>query len=202
MANVGLVTSAWSGTTGGPGVTTLAVQTDTADEITASEAQAMVNRVRTFWDSLKGVLPNEVTITVSPTIDQFDVASGTLLTSTNAATAPTGVTGTQTGGFAGGVGARIDWETGAVSRGRRVRGRTYVVPAVAAVFDIDGSLTTANQTAITTPATALIAGMVTDLNRLVVWQKPNSEAGYVGSTFIVSNARVPDKSAILRSRRD
>jgi hypothetical protein len=202
VATVGLVLAEWSGTTGGPGVSTFAITTDVNGAYTATHAQAAVNRVRTFFDAVKTGIPNEVTITVSPNVDQFDVASATLTGTIAAATAPTSVLGGSSNTYSGGVGLRVDWNTSGIVRGRRVRGRTYLVPYGSGAFDTSGGADTTWQATVTTAANALRSGLITDTMRLSVWSRPNAAKGYTGNITEVSGASVPDKSAILRTRRD
>jgi hypothetical protein len=66
------------------------------------------------------------------------------------------------------------------------------VPAGIAIFDSDGTLG-ATQLAVIRPAASAVPG---GADGLVVYSRK------LGSTGVVTTADVPDKQAVLRSRRD
>lgn len=202
MATVGQIITEWSGTSGGPGVSTMGIQVTGGGAISAGGVQTAVNAVRSFWDSVKGLLPNELSLRVSPICDQYEDSTAVLVGSATAATPPAPVLGGSVSAYAGGVGIRVDWNTGAIQFGRRVRGRTYLVPAGQGNFDVDGTVSAASLAVAQPAAAALISALSTGGVPLVVWTKPNDEKGRAGVCTPVTNGTVPDKSAILRTRRD
>jgi len=206
MALVALVRTAWSGTSGGPGVSQIAVLGAAGGDWNPSGAQAAVNAVRAFWDAIKAYLPNELTLTVSPVVDTYIRETGVLFSSSIAATAPAVVVGTATGSYAGGSGIKVTWETGQIRDGRRVRGATYIVPADGTSFTNTGTVASATKTAINSAATTMMASMVTGSVTLGVWSRPREAtttlAARDGAAFQVSQGICSSKSAILRGRRD
>lgn len=206
MGLVALVRTGWTGTSGGPGITQMAVLGAAGGDWNPGGAQAAVNAVRAFWDSLKAYLPNELTLTVSPVVDTYDRETGELFSSSIAATAPTVVVGTATGVYAGGSGIKVTWETGSIRDGRRVRGATYIVPADATVFTNTGTVNGTVKTAINTAAATMMASMVTGSVTLGVWSRPRVATATVtareGAAFQVTQGVCSSKSAILRGRRD
>lgn len=198
---VGIVRSNWSGTSGGPGLTQHAFYVSGGGDPTGTQAQAACNAVRGLWAALAPYLPNEVTISVQPVVDQYDELTETLTGSTTVGTTPTPVTGGATGNYLGGVGFKLDWNTGVILGGRRVVGRTYVVPAAAGAFDSDGTLVPATITAIQTAQANFLTALSTGGCNLAVWTRPGGINSVPGLTA-VTNGSCKDKSAILRGRRD
>jgi hypothetical protein len=166
-------------------------------------AQDFADNVRAFFSAMNGILPNDVTVGFPPEVLSVEAEDGELQ-DVIPVTAPANVPGLAAGGWAGGAGCVVRWETGEVMNGRRIRGRTFLVPLASLAFDTDGTLVTATRTAITAAGTALISAMAADGGQLLVWSRPAPEADppRLGSLQAVTNAFVPDRSAILRERRD
>jgi hypothetical protein len=143
-------------------------------------------------------------VTISSLVENYDVGTGKLMNEIVMANPPAAVPGTAlaTTPYAGGTGAVIHWLTGVIFNGRRVRGKTFVVP-LAASADSDGTLASAVLANVQSAATAL-ANVPSP--GLTVWSKqystgtPPVQIGGINAP--VDIAQVPDKIAILRSRRD
>lgn len=187
----------WNGWVGAPGYTNL--HFSSAATPTGTELSQTMTKLHTFFDAFKTYLPNVVTIAFPTTFEEFDTASGTL-EGAHAVTPASTVTGT--GGsavFSAAVGACINWKTALVINGRKLRGRTFMVPLQSLPsFEGNGTLGVTAQVAFESAAAALIAG--TGLP-LFVWHRPDPGAGG-GAASSVTAASVTDKTAILRSRRD
>lgn len=188
----------WDGFSGAPGYTNLHFLL--ADTPTGTQLSETSAKVRTFFDAWKTLLPNIVQIGFPSEIEQFDTASGELEGSF-AITAGATVQGT--GGsavFSSVVGACVNWKTDAVVNGRKLRGRTFMVPLQSLPsFDTTGSLGVAALITMRAAATALVndtSGMP-----FVVWHRP-SPGGTDGASGTVVAATVNDMTAVLRSRRD
>ncbi len=159
----------------------------------ATEALACAAEFREFFVDLQALIPNEVTVGFDSEV--IVMALDGTLEAVYPITAPSNVTGTGSAAWAGAVGARVDWQTGEIVSGRRFNGRTYLVPLIATIFDTDGTLTSSARTTIQNAADALISELGA-LETLQVWSRTHQVAEAVIS------ATVPDKSAILRTRRD
>lgn len=187
-----------SGFTGGPGLMTQYFSTAAAG-FNEATAQLAVDRVRDALQAGSGLFSTNQTWSVSGSVDVLDEASGQMTNSI-------GVTARSGAGTAGGgigptpVGVAINWKTSEFKNGRRVQGRTFLVPVSGGSFEGDGTLSaTALAEAAEFHAAMRDAG-ATDLV-LVVWSRPNA-AGAGGSRHGVTSASVADKAAVLRSRRD
>lgn len=199
MATVSTVTLLWNGFTGAPGYSRVNFQ-EMADVATCNAAGAAL---RTFTNAVQAYMLSTWTVAVQPVVQHHDIATGDLIGETTMSVLPATVTGgqTPTTAYAGGSGAVINWVTGAFWQGRKVRGRTFLVP-VMACYSNDGTVSTAFQNAVTAAGNALIADPTTSIS---VWAKkfddetpPNQTSG---ALFSVSGCVVPDRAAQLRSRR-
>ena len=140
-------------------------------------------------------LPNDVSLSWPGPIDIFTTA-GVLIDSRAPATAVSSVSGTSGGVYAAPAGARVDWETGMILGGRRVRGRSYIVPIAGDQFDADGTIASDFITTVGGYATTMRTALAAAGAALVVWSKVNEAIEpVVGQT-------IKDKAAILSSRRD
>lgn len=158
---------------------------------------------RTFFDSIKTMLPTGMTVQVPGTGDLVNEGSGDIVGSYSF-TQPPVVTATGTGSYAGGAGAVVDWLTSGVVAGRRPMGRTFLVPLVGSFMDSNGSLSTTAITNLESAAAALVAAMTP---KFLVWSRPfaggpgGTPAARLGTVHAVIAGRVPDLAATLRSRR-
>jgi hypothetical protein len=198
MPGVFRVTAVWTGFQGAPGYSKFSFR-DTIDDVGRNAAGAAV---RQFFDSIKLYLPGGTTITVQPQVDELDLVSGELIGAGTMTTVPTAmVSGTAAAAFAGGSGLCITWLAGGVFAGRRIRGRTFIVPAVGA-FDNDGTISTAAVTAVTAAGNALIATAAADF---AIWNRQYNEAtppvAIAGSLSSATSCTVRDVASQLRSRR-
>jgi hypothetical protein len=196
---VSQVTVNWSGFQGAPGWSRL-----NFFELTGPAAvQAAVDAVRVFFFAMRNQLKTDWTLSVSPTVQSFDVLTGDLVFEQTATTTPGVITGlvANTTGFAGGVGFNVRWNTGQIAHGRKVVGRTFIVPAVLAA-EFDGTVLESVRTSAQSAGALLIANATA---HLCVWHKqfdtstPPKQIG--GSTHAVSSCVVPDNVSTLRTRR-
>lgn len=178
-------------TPGGPGVSTFHF-------LEGNNVQDFVDGVRLFFSAIATLLPDDVTVQFPAEVEDINDQTGEL-TAILSVTPPASVTGSSTSSFAAPAGARVRWVTGAIVRGRRVIGTTFLVPITSAAYQTDGSLGSAQRTTILNAANALrtVAGA-----SLAVWSRPSTTGGSDGSAHGVISASVPEQVAILRSRRD
>lgn len=188
MATVARISVSWQGWPGAPGVSQFYAST--------SSLQATVDALRAFFQAQNTLIPTGLTITVPGSGDTLDDATGNLVGTWSVTTPPVIVTGSGAGAYAGNAGAVVHWLTAAVINGRRLRGRTFMVPLVASAYDTSGSISTAALATITGAANTLLSAT---LGFLLVWHRPVPPAA--GSTAAYNAVRVPDLAVSLRSRR-
>lgn len=187
--------SIWNLPTGGPGVTTMYAFPDTTEQVFA-------DAVRSFLVDALGsaatadFLPSGATIQGEGVVDNIEVTDG-LLQSTVPITPPPVITGIGSGTYAAPAGAVITWLTGLVHQGRRVRGRTFLVPLSGSALESNGTLSAAYLTNVRNAASAYIASAANP----AIWCRPDPGTTN-GAAFTVAAGSVQDKVAILSSRRD
>lgn len=191
------VVAEWTGFSGAPGYSNFFFQ---GPEETEATAQLAVNAVRAFFEAIRNDLPAGVTINVSPVVGEVNRQDGVLGDEIQVGTAPAAVVGQGTGGWSAASGTVVNWRTATIVRGRRVRGRTFLVPLQSGSYDNQGTLTTGALGVLRAAANTLAGFNGAGGLRFVVWSRPR--AGVLGSTAPVEAAQVNDRVAILRSRRD
>lgn len=188
------VTARWQGFPGAPGYSNFYF-TPLPSDTSVLEAR---QKVRAFFDAFKAFLPNTVEIVVQNEVATIDQVTGSI-TGFRPPTDPVpSVVGTSSTPYSGPSGAVVNWQTAGVRAGRRVRGRTFLVPLANAAYDTSGTLSSGALTAIRNGVTAL-TGTGFD-SGLGVWARPGNGAG--GGFYEVTGGQVPDLAAVLRSRRD
>jgi len=200
MADVHRITAIWQGFQGAPGYTKFSFMGLTD----ASSLTSAATAVRTFFQGIATQVPAGATITVQSVAGVYDMANGQLIREDAIASPPAVVTGSATGGtlYSGGVGVYVTWLTSSVYNGHKVRGRSYLVPMVLGGA-ADGTLGTGTVTLVQNAANALVSGQA---GKFAIWSKtftktePITQIG--GGLSTVTSASVPDKTGILRSRRD
>lgn len=188
------ITAQWTGFRGAPGYSNFFF--DGALSTEGGVAAAAV-AVRGFFQAIREQLPSGSRIDVQATADIIDEASGQITSVVDFAQ-PAQVLGSSTGSYSAATGAVVNWNTQDYVNGRRVRGRTFIVPLASGSFDSSGDIAGATLTTLRTAADALVTATLDA--PLCVWHRPVGGAG--GSSHVVSSATVPDLGAVLRSRRD
>lgn len=189
------VKTRWTGFTGSPGYTILHFSAPT--EPTLTRAQEVHGAVQTFMSGISSYLPSAARLTVETGVEIINETNG-MLENVFTVTAGTAISGTVTGGFSSATGACINWNTTEVRNGRRVRGRSFIVPLAATMYDTDGTLTPTVLAGLQGRADTLVGGGWD----LQVFKRPTVKGATDGDAATVVSARIADKTAILRSRRD
>lgn len=152
--------------------------------------------LHSFFSALTTWLPTSVHISFPAAGDSYNDVTGALTGSWTAST-NADVVGGSLDSYAAPAGACVTWNTAGIVNGRRVRGRTFIVPVARNGYDTDGTLAAALVNALDTAAANLVTASA---GGLLVWHRPVSGSG--GSAHPVTGHRVRDKIAVLRSRRD
>lgn len=148
-----------------------------------------------FFNAVKVVVPDDVTMTVPNSGDVIEAETGDLLSGWTS-TGGSAIAGGNSGAFPQGVGMRVKWLTSTVINGRRVTGSTFIVPIVGGSFDTGGLPLTTTVTALQDAADDLV-DLSDDTMR--VWHRPKGASP--GAVAAVNAALVPRKVSTLRSRR-
>src|SRR3954471_14483886 len=148
LVSMNQVRVAWTGFSGGPGVST---------HYFDGSALPPVAALRTFYAAIAALVPPSVTIQVPAAGDSIDPSDGGLDGNWTTGTPPAAVLGTGTGIVMAAQGAEVVWTTNEIADGRGLRGRTFFVPSVQAVFGTDGLVAGGAITVFNNAATALVA---------------------------------------------
>jgi hypothetical protein len=149
----------------------------------------------TFFNAIKALFPTAVTWDIPSAGDVLDEVSGLLTGAWTGGTAATN-NGTLATAYAGGTGVFVRWTTNGIVGGRRVRGRTFLVPLATASYDTNGTVATATLTPLNAACATLVGA-----GKLQIWHRPTSPTSNDGSAHIVTGGTVPDKVTSLRTRR-
>ena len=193
------MTAKWAGFTGAPGYSRFNFF-ELADVASCNAAGAAI---RAFFLAFAAYQLNTWTISVDPVVQHRDIGTGDLTGETSMSSVPAAAQGTQLPAtiYAGGTGGVADWVTGQFWNGRKVRGRTFLVPVVGG-FSNDGTVSTTFVNNMVAAGNALVADATTTLG---VWAKKFDGADppqqTAGALFSVTGCVVPDRAAQLRSRR-
>lgn len=184
-----------SGFPGGPGWTTFYFDGD--------DGPILVNQfrwVREYAQAVAGLFPAEWNAVVQTEGRLLLTATGALQATTiipDDGTANVVVGLQAAGGFGPGpAGMCIAMTSAGVNRGRKVRGRTFLVPVSPNVYQADGTITDQ----VLNGFRPGIQAIFTDGRKVGVWSRPRLGVG--GAFFLVSATSIKDKAAILTSRRD
>jgi hypothetical protein len=195
MVALNRVRVAWSNFPGSPGLSTFYLTGTTTN----------VGPLLTWANAIVPLVPTGLTLTVPNGGDVIDSGTNQI---TGAWTGSGGGTATSvaaTGNYSGTSGALIRWTTGAVLNGRRLSGRTYIVPLNNNQYDNVGSLAGSTITALQTASNTMIASFASAMQ---IYGPPRdadpSIPGDLGKAAITSPALlaiVPDLAVVMRSRR-
>ena len=192
MSEIMKLTAKWEGFAGAPGYTNFYFL-----KTAMTNVQLAANGVHDFFDDIKTYIPGSVTIQVQPEVTTYVAETGTLVSLDSVGTIPDPVSGSGSGAYSAVSGAVINWLTTQSMGTRLLRGRTFIVPMNQSAYENDGTLSNGALTALTNAANDLRVQIGAEL---CVWHRPQN--GTDGLAVKVTSVRVPDKAAILRSRRD
>lgn len=188
------LTAVWSGFRGAPGYSNFYLAGSFDDpELLADASDA----IRQFFIGASNYMPTDVSVSIRGNAEVLDEANGQITGVVDFTPAGT-VPGSSTGTYSAASGAVVNWNTNAYRNGRRVRGRTFLVPLATNAYDSQGDLSSAALTAIRGGANYISSGV--SPVPFVVWARPINGAG--GTAEPIVSHTVPDLGAILRSRRD
>lgn len=197
MPNIDKLVATWAGFSGSPGYTSF--------YFSAAQGPSMQPKVVAFFQAIAPYITPNVTVTVPASGVTIDASTGQEVNAWSGGSS-TLVTGTHTNlTFAPELGAMVRMETGQFRRGRRVRGRLFLVPISMGNFTAQGVLTTTAANAINAAATALNSLQ----GQWIVWHRPLKDYSVkpptlkeTGEALPITSTTCPLKSTYLSSRRD
>jgi hypothetical protein len=161
-----------------------------------------------FAENIGVIMPDKVNLQVENSGDRIVAETGVLVGSWSG-TAQEPVVGASAGFYPAPAGAVINWLTGSIFDGHRLRGRTFVVPLAGDSYQTDGSIVPERLATLRGAAESFRTGQTSNF---VIWHRPfdgtpatpghPARPEHGGSWAAVDSSNVPDKVAVLRSRRD
>lgn len=191
----------WDGFPGAPGYSTFY---STVSDQEQHDPTVAPLTIREAFTNLLPILPDDVQLRVSSEAEILEDTTGELVAVEGISPAVPALNGTGAATYSAPSGAAVEWRTAGLRRGRRVRGRTFLVPLGSNAYQEDGSLTPIALLAINGFIDEMVA---TDGAALMVWSRPvrNPDTGAIeeeGEAFRIWSGTVRDRVAVLRSRRD
>lgn len=201
MSAIMRVTTKWTGMTGGPGYTVMHWRVGEDGLGNEAAVDSVLTATRSFFNSLGQFVPNTATMQVQSQVEELLTDTGELIGFYNgtAITPVVGSVGASTT-YAAPVGAVVSWYTNGIRKGRRVRGRNFLVPVAGNAFASDGTLSTVFLSTMQTAADSLVGAF--SGAQLHVYARPTAKGATDGVAFPVASYRIPDMASVLRSRRD
>jgi hypothetical protein len=192
-------TMTWTGFTGSPGYSNMYfVDPDPISEVGLTETAV---RLHNFWDAMEPYLPLSVRVNLPNVLEEIVATTGELVAE-HSFIPGTVIAGAGTANFASAVGACINWRTIGIINGRKLVGRTFMVPLAASAYQSDGTIVDATRTALQNAAvTYADAGPGLGIDG-AVWHRPSAPGASDGAVAGITTATVGDRVAVLRSRRD
>jgi len=194
MASIQKVQAIWTGFIGGPGTTTMY----------ATDATTLLGPLRSFLAGLNASFPNGLTINFPGIGDIIDDTTGALTGTWGPVTSPAAAVGSSVSSYSAPSGVSVQWHTTGIVEGRRVKGRTYLVPWTA--LQADGTPSAAS---LATLSTSLATYLAASAGNMKIWQRPRAASAgppvvtaRAGSSWPVDGSQVGDFMSVLRSRRD
>jgi len=167
----------------------------TAGNTDGAAATDLSTRVRTLFDTIKGLVTGAVTWDFPAEVLKLNTTTGDL-EGVESVTKPLNVVSGAGGSYAAPAGARIEWRTTAIVGGRRLRGRTFVVPLGATNYDTNGTISSSCITTLTAAGNAYKdTGVFTAV-------QPSIYSRTHGTQADITSVLIPDEAAVLRSRRE
>lgn len=188
------ITARWTGFPGAPGYSNFFFAGGGG---LISDANQVAQRVMDAFSEVVGQLAPGTIIRIEPEAAVVDSETGTTTGYRNISDVA-GLESLGTGNYAGPAGAVVTWRTSDLRFGRRIKGRTFLVPLSGNAFDADGTINGGTISDLQAFAATLVGG---DLDsEFGIWSRPRDGAGGVFAT--VDSFSIPDRVAVLRSRRD
>jgi hypothetical protein len=210
MGEMAKLTVNWTGFVGAPGYTNLYFRDfQFENAIDQAIVDGAITKTDTWLNAFNAYLPGSVNVTIASAVEVIEDTTGNLLRYMQGTPFARG-NGSGTGAYSAASGACVNWYTNTIVRNRRLRGRSFMVPLAGSALDTAGTIDNAAVVSMRNASTAMAGGV--GVGDLGVWSRPTpildangdptGEYNPDGQWAFVTSATVPDKCAVLRSRRD
>jgi hypothetical protein len=199
----------WTGSYDHQGISRFAFVSSDGGVPTNTQRDGVLTAIEAMLHSGAPSLPTDLSWVIDPVIESYDGVLGTILGELPTAGAVAPDAGLGTSSFANGVGLTIKWKTGGTFHGRRIQGRTFIVPLDGYVFSTDGRVLPETAAEWQGFANTYIAAMAPLNVDPLVWGRPQDVKASKrtpahhnpGHWATISSAIVDTRPAILGRRR-
>lgn len=200
MVEMAKLTLDWTGFTGAPGYTNLYFRDfSQGGDIDQGIVDGAITKTDTWINAWNPFLPSTVNVKINPQVEIIEDTTGQLVRFMTGAPFQR-ANGSGTGNYSAATGAVVNWYTTHVVRGRRLRGRSFLVPFSSSALNATGQIASGNAATLRTATNTFVSQ--TGAGDIGVWSRPSTPGGSDGIWALASSATVPEKVAVLRSRRD
>ena len=201
MVQVGESSIDQAGDIGGEGVSRFHWVGPEGLDIAPADVTAVHTALHAFYAVVAQNAAHSITYAIQPEARILDEQTGELVAAVNqeGTLADIPSLGVATG-YPAGAGARINWHTGVVVGGRRIRGATFLVPLQAAAFTQQGSLSGNVQQGLIAAAATLNGALQSAGCNLIVYRRPPKGATTGGVAALTQAWTIGSRPAMLRSR--
>jgi hypothetical protein len=189
----------WTGFVGSPGYTNFNFELINPGAWTQPDVDAAVTKVQTWLTVIRLLQPAVVISGIDPAVSEHDEQSGDIVNFWNATPGAAAAGSNPGAAFTSGTGFCINWQTGGVRNGRRVRGRTFVVPISGSLYESNGSFI--NAEVASWRASAITLAGDTNGVRLGIFAHTPKALIPDGGIYDVTGVSINDRPAFLSSRR-
>lgn len=199
MTEIARLTINWTGFLGGPGYTNLHFRDFSEGTVSQAVIDGSISKTDAWLSAWTGLIPAGVSFVINKTVEILNAENGQLERYAAGTPVATRV-GTSAGKYAAGSGACINWYSNVVKNGRRIRGRTFMVPLGDYALSTNGTIDDPRLVGMQDATTLLMNA--TSQGRLGIWSRPSAPGATDGIWAEAQTFRINDKLAQLRSRRD
>lgn len=189
------------GDLGGTGISRFHVKRIDETMPSPADSSAAAAAVHAFYSAINQFIPASTQWVFPTSVQLVDEATSELQGYMNVPVVPATVTGTASGSYPAGNGARVDWLTATIRNRRLMRAATFVVPLGSNAYTGTGGVSSVVGASISGAATSLLGAMLTANLTLLAYHRPAKGTFTGGLSATVTANRVPLTPATLRSRR-
>jgi hypothetical protein len=201
MPSIAILSATVSGDIGGSGISRFHVKRVDDGVITVPDCNAAAAAIRAWYNAAVTYIPTNVGWGFPAQVTLIDELTGALQGYLNLSSIPAAVTGTDSGPYAAGTGARVNWTSSTIHNRRLMRSANYLVPLGQAGFGAVGAVLSTFITAMNAASAALLAAMVTANLEFLVYSRPPKGTQTGGHSAIITGYRWATAPSGLRSRR-
>lgn len=198
MAQMARITVNWTGFAGAPGYTNLHFRDFAGGGVTQAVVDNAIARVDTWLDAWLNHMPITVNLGINPSVEVIEDTTNTLVDFMTG-TPDTPRVGFINGSYSAVSGACVNWSTAGIRNGRRVRGRSFMIPLAGTAYGSDGTLDAGVLNSVRAATDVLIN--TAEEGDLGVYSRPSTKVAADGAWHVVSAFTIPDRASILKSRR-